>query len=230
MRDISTITLLTPMRETPLIGEIVSREIKILGSTLRDGLKIQKMFLPYGPAEIVTMEDEAAAERVIRDIIEDFSLESNILVNCTADIGLGLIRERVKASVGIGSAGFEKAMTMGKTFSIIVPTDDYVEGIQEQTRAMSIDHRVGGIFSIDAEVHSFVEHREEAVNKLAVVIASNGILQTEPVLLGCGTMLLLYESLASLPNMANLIEPTTAGLNKLIALMDGDRFDRVPRN
>jgi Asp/Glu/hydantoin racemase len=230
VRDISTIILLTPMRETPLMDEIVSCEIKILEASLRDDLRIQKMFLPYGPAEIVTMEDETAAEWVIKDIIEDFGQESNILVNCTADIGLGFIRGRVKASVGIGSAGFEKAMTMGKTFCIVVPTDDYIEGVEEQTRAMSVDHRVGGVFSINAEVRSFVKHRKEAVNKLTALIASNGILQTEPILLGCGTMLLLYESLASLPNKANLIEPTTTGLNKLMALMDADRFNRVLRN
>ncbi|HUW44379.1 MAG TPA: hypothetical protein VMW50_01160 [Dehalococcoidia bacterium] len=202
------------------MGRIVSEEIKILASCLPNYMKINSLFLPYGPTEIVTVENETEAGLVVKSLVDSFDRELNVLLNCTADIGLDCLKEKVSSVVGIGSAGFEQATLRKKPFFIIVPNSNYIPSIEIQTKGLFIDYWVGGIYSMGCEVSEFVDHREYAVRRLLELVERNRVLQTETVLFGCGTMILLYRSAPSLWRAHNIIEPTIAGLHKLMIMMD----------
>ena len=206
------------MSETSLMVRIVSEEIKILASHLPHRMKISSLFLPYGPTEIVTVEDEIDAELIMKRLVNGFDRESNILLNCTADIGLDCLEGKVSSVVGIGSAGFEQATLRKKPFFIVVPNSNYIPSIEIQTKALSIDHWLGGIYSMECQISEFVDHREDAVRRILELVERNKVLQTETVLFGCGTMLLLYRSTPSLWRAHNIIEPTIAGLHKLMII------------
>jgi Asp/Glu/hydantoin racemase len=207
-----TIKMFTPMRETRLISEIVHQQIKIIVNYLSYPFSIQSEFLPFGPSQIISEDDEIAANKAINEIINDLNYDDNILLNCTADIGVEIINEKVKHVVGIGSAGFKKALEIEDTFSIIVPTEDYIQSIKAQIERLCIDKNVSGIFSLDFEVYKFFYDTETAVDRVINIIEDNGLEDSGSILFGCGTMILFYENMRTERFFQKIVEPTIAGI------------------
>lgn len=209
------IKMFTPVKETKLISEIVRQEIKISVNYLSYPFSIQPEFLPFGPSQIISIDDEIAATKAINEMINDLNNVDNILLNCTADIGLEIIKGKVKHVVGIGSAGFKKALEIEDILSIIVPTEDYIQSIKNQIKKMGIDKNVGGIFSLDLEVYKFLYETETIVDRVINIIEENSLDDSGSILFGCGTMLLFYDNLRNERFFQKIIEPTIAGILEL---------------
>ena len=206
------IKMLTPMTETKLTSEIVSQEIKLLINLLPYPFSIQPEFLPYGPSQIVSEDDEIAANKVIIEILNEFSNEDNILLNCTADIGLDIISKKVKNVVGIGNAGFKKALEIEDTFSIIVSIEAHIQSVETQIKRLNIDKNVNGIFSLDFEFDKFLYDNEKVVNRLINIVEENNLEDSGSILFGCGAMILLYDNLRKERFFQKIVEPTMAGM------------------
>ncbi len=213
--------MLTPMKQTRLISEIVNEQIKLIKNYLPYTYSIQPEFLPYGPSQIVSIDDEIAANKVITEILNKFSNQDNILLNCTADIGLDIISKKVKNLIGIGNAGFKKALEIDDTFSIIVPTKDYIQSIETQIKRLNIDKNVNGIFSLDFEVYKILYDTEKVVYRIINLVEDNNLEDSGSIFFGCGTMILLYDNLRRERFFRNIVEPTIAGMVDLNSKITG---------
>lgn len=176
--------------------------------------EIEIACLSGGPEVLESAYDEVmVGPHLIQAVEEANSTDCDaVVIDCVGDPNLHAAREIAQIPViGAGEAAFSLALTLGRTFSIIAPSDSVVPMLVRNLRAYGYWDRVGRIRSASVPI---TDLGVSPVATERILMQARQLLEkdgTEVLVLGCTGMAPLAEELHQQLGIP-VVEPAAAAI------------------
>jgi allantoin racemase len=148
-------------------------------------------WLESGPSVIESLEDDARCVPPLLDRVRAAANEhvDGIVINCFMDPGLQAARELVHIPVaGLAESAMTLALTLGQTFSVVLPAYSGEPKVAEQARLYVGSDRLASVRGVEIPVAELGDH-DRVVRTLTeqaeLAVAEDG---AHVVILGCSGM------------------------------------------
>jgi allantoin racemase len=187
-------------------------------------VEVEVDWLDEGPSSIECRYDEALCVPPVLERVREAAAAGvdGIVVNCFMDPALQPAREIVRVPVaGPGQSSMALAITLGQTFSVILPAASGAPIVVDQAVAYVGRDRLASVRSVEmpvADLHDHDRLLEALVEQARLAVEQDG---AQVVILGCtgmcGVTAAFKQNVAQLGLGVPVIDPTLAAIAAVVA-------------